>query len=88
VRVLTEYPLRKILQKPDLSGRLVNWVIELGQYDIEYHPRTAVKGQALADFVVEMNESPDTEGLPKGSTWIVYVDGSSAGGRDGAGIVF
>lgn len=24
VRVLTEYPLRKVLQKPDLSGRLVN----------------------------------------------------------------
>jgi ribonuclease HI len=63
-------------------------VIELGQYDIEYHPRTAVKGQALADFVVEMNESPDTEGLPKGSTWIVYVDGSSTGGRGGARIVF
>jgi hypothetical protein len=27
VRLLTEYPLRKILQKPDLSGRLVNWEI-------------------------------------------------------------
>jgi hypothetical protein len=66
VRVLIEYPLRKILQKPDLLGRLVNWAIELGQYDIEYHPRTAVKGQALADFVVEMNESPDTMELPKG----------------------
>jgi hypothetical protein len=52
VRVLTECPLRKILQKPDLSRRLVNWAIELGQYDIEYHPWMAVKGQALADFVV------------------------------------
>jgi hypothetical protein len=30
IRVLTEYPLRKILQKPDLPGRLVNWAIELG----------------------------------------------------------
>ncbi|XP_062155173.1 uncharacterized protein LOC133863227 [Alnus glutinosa] len=88
VRVLIEYPLRKILHKPDLSGRLVNWVIELGQYDIEYHPRTAVKGQALADFVVEMNETPDVEELPKGSTWIVYVDRSSAGGRCRARITF
>jgi ribonuclease HI len=88
VRVLTEYPLRKILQKSDLSGRLVNWAIELGQYDIEYHPRTAVKGQALADFVVEMSETPNAEELPKGSTWIAYVDGSSTGGRCGAGIAF
>jgi hypothetical protein len=44
VLVLTEYPLRKILQKPNLSGRLVNWAIELGQHDIEYHPRTALNG--------------------------------------------
>jgi hypothetical protein len=36
--VLTEYPLRKILQKPDLSGKLVNWSVELGQFDIEFHP--------------------------------------------------
>jgi ribonuclease HI len=71
-----------------LSRRLVNWAIELGQYDIEYHPRTAVKGQALADFVVEMNETPDAEELPKSLTWIAYVDGSSAGGRCGAGIAF
>lgn len=76
------------MQKSDLSGRLVNWAIELGQYDIEYHPRTAIKGQALADFVVEMNESPDMEGLSKVSTWTVYVDDSSAGERGGAGIVF
>jgi hypothetical protein len=30
IRVLTEYPMKKILQKPDLSGRLVNWLVELG----------------------------------------------------------
>jgi hypothetical protein len=30
IRVLTEYPMKKILQKPDLSGRLVNWSVELG----------------------------------------------------------
>jgi ribonuclease HI len=48
----------------------------------------AVKGQALADFVVEMSQSPDAEELPKGSTWIVYVDGSSASGKSGAGMVF
>jgi ribonuclease HI len=87
IRVLTEYPLQKILQKPDLSGRLVNWAVELGQYDIEYHPRAAVKGQALADFVVEMNEPPGVEELPKGSAWMACVEGSSAGGRCGAGIV-
>ncbi|XP_059455029.1 uncharacterized protein LOC132185246 [Corylus avellana] len=45
IKVLTEYPLRKILQKPDLSGRLVNWAIELGEFDIEFHLRASLKGK-------------------------------------------
>jgi hypothetical protein len=83
--VLTEYPLRKILQKPDLS--IVNWAIELGQFDIEFHPRTSIKGQALADFLVEFCNIPESEELPKESTWVVYVDGSSTGKRSGVGVM-
>jgi hypothetical protein len=44
IRVLMEYPMKKVQQKPDLSGRLVNWAMELGQFDIEFHPRTTIKG--------------------------------------------
>jgi hypothetical protein len=44
IHVLTEYPTKKVLQKPDLSGKLVNWAIELGQFDIEFHPKTTIKG--------------------------------------------
>jgi ribonuclease HI len=79
--------LRKILQKPDLSGRLFNWVVELGQFDIEFHPRTAIKGKALADFSVEMCNILESEELPKDSTWVVYVDGSSASKRSGVGVM-
>jgi hypothetical protein len=43
IRVLIEYTMKKILQKPDISGRLVNWSVELGQFDIEFHPRTSIK---------------------------------------------
>ncbi|KAM6555169.1 hypothetical protein CsatB_015931 [Cannabis sativa] len=53
IMVLTDQPLRQVLQKPDTSGRLLKWAIELGQYDITYQPRLAIKGQALADFVAE-----------------------------------
>ncbi|XP_074324061.1 uncharacterized protein LOC141660983 [Apium graveolens] len=35
------------------SGRLIKWEIELGEFDIKYKPRTAIKAQALVDFVVE-----------------------------------
>jgi hypothetical protein len=57
MRVLTEYPLKKVLQKPDLSGRLMNWAVKLGQFDIEFHPWTAVKGQVLGDFLVDLAAS-------------------------------
>lgn len=42
-----------MLHKPEVSSRLATWAIELGQYVLEYYPRTAIKGQALADFMVE-----------------------------------
>lgn len=32
------FPLRSILYKPEVSGRLMKWVIELGEFDITYHP--------------------------------------------------
>ena len=53
--VVTNYPLRNVLHKPDLSGRLVKWAIELSEFDISYLPRTAIKSQALADFVAEFS---------------------------------
>ena len=53
VVVLTDLPLRQILSKPELSGRLVKWSIELSNFDIQYRPRPAIKSQVLANFVAE-----------------------------------
>ncbi|KAH7839444.1 hypothetical protein Vadar_004274 [Vaccinium darrowii] len=39
------------------SGRISTWSVELSQYDIDFQPRTAIKGQELADFVVEFTPS-------------------------------
>ncbi|KAK3014874.1 hypothetical protein RJ639_008263 [Escallonia herrerae] len=46
--VLTDQPLRKVLMSPEASGRLVNWSVELGEFDLQYKPRTAMKAQALS----------------------------------------
>jgi hypothetical protein len=75
--------MKKILQKPDLSGRLVNWAIELGQFDIEFCPQTSIKGQALADFLIELSDIPESEELPKDATWVAYVDRYSANQKGG-----
>ena len=35
----------------------MKWAVELGEYGIEYQPRTAIKSQVLADFVVEFTSA-------------------------------
>ncbi|KAL8101892.1 hypothetical protein AgCh_033696 [Apium graveolens] len=53
IKVVRYQPLRKIIHKPDASERLVNWAIELSQFNIIFVPRTEIKAQALAEFVME-----------------------------------
>ena len=38
IEVLTNYPLHQVLQKLEASGRLIRWEIELGQFDVNFHP--------------------------------------------------
>ena len=38
IRVFTNYLLRQVLQKPDASGHLLKWAIELSQFKIEFQP--------------------------------------------------
>ncbi|CAL8137244.1 unnamed protein product [Prunus armeniaca] len=64
IHVLTNQPLRQVLQKPETSGRLVKWAIELGEFDIHYKPRQATKGQAVTDFISEFTE-PHTLASPQ-----------------------
>ena len=51
ILVMTDQPIKNSMNKPEAAGRMVQWVIELSQFDIEYHPRTAIKAQALVDFI-------------------------------------
>ena len=55
IMVPTSHPLLQVLQNPEVSGRLTKWAIELGEFDIKFTPRTAIKGQAVADFVAEFS---------------------------------
>ena len=55
IYVLTEYPLQSLLKRSDFTGRIANWETRLGSFDIRYRPRSLVKGQVLADFVVEFS---------------------------------
>ena len=53
IAVPTEHPMKQILHKPEASGRLIKWAIELSEFDIKYKLRTAIKGQVLADVIMD-----------------------------------
>ncbi|KAJ9566843.1 hypothetical protein OSB04_002809 [Centaurea solstitialis] len=91
--VVTNYPLKTVLRKPELTGHLAKWNIYLSGFDIEFKPKTAIKSQVLADFVAEF--SPRMEPttcdeivmISDNKPWILYVDGSSNVRGSGLGVV-
>ena len=80
--VLTNLPLRSTLHKPNLSGRMARWAIELSEYGILYKPRLAKKGKVLADFLAEVPQ-PKTSST-RSNWWTLTVDRASR--KTGAGI--
>ncbi|XP_058180182.1 uncharacterized protein LOC131298724 [Rhododendron vialii] len=50
--------IKYILSRPILRGRQGKWILALVEYDFEYVPQKAVKGQALADFLAEHPNLP------------------------------
>ncbi|KAJ9557089.1 hypothetical protein OSB04_011703 [Centaurea solstitialis] len=93
--VVTNYPLKTVLRKPELTGRLAKWSIYLSGFDLTYKPRTVIKSQALADFVAEFSpgvEQPSYDEINNvmiqdNQLWTLYVDGSSNIRGSGLGIV-
>ena len=51
--VLTDQPLKRAMSNPEAAGRMALWAIELSEFDMQYRPRTAIKGQIVADFIAE-----------------------------------
>ncbi|CAA0824505.1 Polynucleotidyl transferase- ribonuclease H-like superfamily protein, partial [Striga hermonthica] len=85
IMVRTSYPLRQILHRPETSGRMIKWAIELGQFDIHYQPRTTIKAKVLSDFIAEF--TPAITSHDDNQPWVLYIDGSSTANRASAGIV-
>ena len=86
VNVLTNKPLRRAMSNPEAAGRPALWAIKLSEFDIQYCPRTAIKGQVVADFIAEFTHDED-KGAKESPHWSIYTDESSNRQAEGAGIV-
>ncbi|KAM1933192.1 hypothetical protein ACFX15_017531 [Malus domestica] len=51
--------IKYMLSKPMLTGRIGKWILALSEFSFQYVPQRAVKGQAIADFLAEHQESRD-----------------------------
>ncbi|XP_027157746.1 uncharacterized protein LOC113759379 [Coffea eugenioides] len=90
----TDQPFRQVLSRPEAFGRLTKWAIEMGEYDLSYESRAAIKAQALANFLAEltfdgMKEATQntTPATTEPQRWILHVDGSSNSEGSGAGLL-
>ncbi|KAI3779114.1 hypothetical protein L2E82_08633 [Cichorium intybus] len=82
--------LKKVLTTlPTLSSPIAGETL----HDIEYRPRVSIKGQALADFLLEV---PNTEGRQcntitapekENTTWKLHTDGAAGKEGCGAGLI-
>lgn len=50
---MMDQPIKKAMSKLEIASRMVQWAIELSQFDINYRPQTAIKTQVLANFIAE-----------------------------------
>ena len=64
ITVVSSAPLGDIIQNREATGRIAKWAIELGPYGLKYVPRTAVKSQALVDFINDWTEMQAPEEKP------------------------
>jgi ribonuclease HI len=88
VIVVTGFPIGGILHNKEAIGIIAKWACELGAHDIEFRPRTAIKTQALVDFISEWTEQQVPDNPKTTEVWRMYFDGSLKLQGAGAGILF
>ena len=75
ITVLTNIPLRIMIDNSDLLGQMARWAIELSEFSIQFKPFLALNGQVLTDFLEKITQQgmePDSS-----SWWTLNMDGAS-----------
>ncbi|XP_016165170.1 uncharacterized protein LOC107607781 [Arachis ipaensis] len=89
VKIIAQTDLVKyMLTSPILQDRLGKWMLALTEFDLQYIPAKVVKGQVIADFLVDHLNNLNDQGANMIDVhvdyWKLYFDGSKH--KDGAGV--
>jgi ribonuclease HI len=87
IAVITDYPLRDFLQNQDATGRISEWVVKLGTLNVDFKPHTAIKSQALVDFMAEWWENQLPTPTKRPEHRVMYFNGSLKLEGAGAGVL-
>ena len=94
ITVVTRFPLKRILQNPEATGRIVEWALELSSFGLKFESTSTIQSRALAEFIAEWTPTPDEE-IPETSIpvkeaskeWLMYFDGAFSLQDAGAGVL-
>jgi hypothetical protein len=85
IKVVTDRPLETILHNPNITGRVVEWAMELQPFEISFETTKVIKSKALDEFIAEWNdpfakEPPEVESTLPGEEapglWVMHFDGA------------
>jgi hypothetical protein len=87
ITVITDFLFADILHNQDATEHISKWAVELEALSIDFKPRTAIKSQALVDFMAEWRENQVPTLVDKPEHWTMYFDGSLKLDDGGAGVL-
>jgi hypothetical protein len=76
VWVTSDRGLGELFRNPEASVRIAKWVVELSGYHITFEPRTTIKSQVLADFIVDWTGPTWQQGESPEKVWTIHCDGA------------
>jgi hypothetical protein len=83
ITVVTRFPLQRILRNPDVTGRIVEWALELSSFGLKFESTSIIQSRVLAEFIAEWTPTPDEEvrettlpGKEIDQEWVMYFDGA------------
>ena len=62
-------------------------MIELGQFNVEYCPKTTIKARALADFIAKFTLPDDEKAQDESKWWTILTDRLSVQKKEGVGVI-